>query len=379
MTSTQLRSEPYRLLFPLGIALAWAGVSPWLLLGVGATDEYRSIYHSLVQVQGFLASFIAGFLLTFVPRRTKTEPASWVEIAICMVCPVGVAVCAWLEEWAVSQMFWLVFAGTLFALAVRRFARSDAAPPATAAWIPASLLGSVVGSLLSAYGAVRPGGMWLHDVGRAMALQGFPAGLVLGAGAFLLPALTRGEPATATNKLVHVFAALVFFSSFFLEAWSLRAGFALRALVAAGVLVFAAGLHRPPAMPGAHRRLAWVAGWCVPLGFALIALLPQWKRILLHVTFLSGFGALTLAVSIHVAATHANRTPNAWLTRSLAALVALALGSRLLVELDRTRFSLWLAIGAASFLAATLAWTMTVAGALLTAPKPHGDGLPIRG
>src|SRR3954470_10490263 len=102
-----VRSEPFRLLFPLGVLLAWAGVSHWLFLAVGLTGEYRSIFHSLAQVEGFLACFAAGFLLTFIPRRTRTAAASTVEVALAMLLPICTVACAWLERWAVSQIFWM--------------------------------------------------------------------------------------------------------------------------------------------------------------------------------------------------------------------------------------------------------------------------------
>jgi hypothetical protein len=64
------RAEPYRILFPLGALLAWAGVLHWLLLATGATDEYRSTFHAIAQIQGLMTCFAVGFLFTFIPRRT---------------------------------------------------------------------------------------------------------------------------------------------------------------------------------------------------------------------------------------------------------------------------------------------------------------------
>jgi len=72
------RREPYRILFPLGVVLAWAGVLHWLLLALGIAGEYRSIFHSMAQIQGFIVCFAIGFLFTMIPRRTGTDaPAPW--------------------------------------------------------------------------------------------------------------------------------------------------------------------------------------------------------------------------------------------------------------------------------------------------------------
>jgi uncharacterized protein involved in response to NO len=64
------RREPYRLFFPLGVALAWFGIFHWLLHAVRVIPDYRPIFHAMTQVQGFLTCMAAGFLLTMIPRRT---------------------------------------------------------------------------------------------------------------------------------------------------------------------------------------------------------------------------------------------------------------------------------------------------------------------
>ena len=82
------RREPYRLLFPLGVVLAWTGVLHWLLLATGVIAEYRSIFHAFAQIEGFMTCFAVGFLFTLIPRRTSTaEPAAW-QMAVAMVAPV---------------------------------------------------------------------------------------------------------------------------------------------------------------------------------------------------------------------------------------------------------------------------------------------------
>jgi uncharacterized protein involved in response to NO len=75
------------LFFPLGIALAWAGVAHWYLLSIGAIENYRPIFHSMAQIQGFMTCFAAGFLLTMIPRRTGSDPPAGWQIAVCAVAP----------------------------------------------------------------------------------------------------------------------------------------------------------------------------------------------------------------------------------------------------------------------------------------------------
>ncbi len=101
-----LRTDPYRIMFPLGWLLAWAGVLHWLLFALGVIDDYRSIFHSMAQIQGFLTCFGIGFLFTFIPRRTGTGPVSWPELAFAVVAPIGTVVCAWFDRYALAQAFW---------------------------------------------------------------------------------------------------------------------------------------------------------------------------------------------------------------------------------------------------------------------------------
>ena len=381
------RREPWRLLFPCGAVAAWAGVLPWLLLALGVTEEYRSIGHALTQVQAFLACFVAGFLFTFVPRRTGCPPPRASELALVVVCAAGLAGSAWIERWAASQIFWLVWIAVVgrFVLAGATRLRDATALPASLSWVPLSLAAGAAGSVLTAYGAAQGvGGMWLHDVGRGMVLEGVTTGMVLGVGTFLLPVLLFGTPpatARAGSRILHAAAAVLFFGSFFAGAWEMRVGFAMRAAIAAVVLA-SAGIHRRAgAGRGAVPSVARIAVWCLPLGFALAAAFPAWRKAALHVGFIGGFGLLALAVSAHVAASHAGRPVRSARVLTMTVLLLASIPARALVDLDPERFSLWLGVGSAAFLAGTVAWLATVLPALRMSPSgdvPAAGPLPIR-
>ena len=120
------RREPYLVFFPLGIAMSWAGVGHWLLHAVGVLETYRPIFHAMAQIQCFMMSFAAGFLLTMIPRRTGSMPPSTWEVVVCAVAPVVTAVAAWNERWVLSQAAWLALAITLIQFAVRRFTSATA-------------------------------------------------------------------------------------------------------------------------------------------------------------------------------------------------------------------------------------------------------------
>ena len=91
---------------------------------------------------------------------------------------------------------------------------------------------------------------------------------------------------------------------------------------------------------------------------------------------------MTLSVSVHVVLSHGGRAdlldgvPR--LLVAVAALLALALACRLLVDLDPAHFNLWLGIAAASFLAATVCWARLVLRRPRTAQFPAPPLHPTR-
>jgi uncharacterized protein involved in response to NO len=371
------RREPYRVLFPLGVALAWVGVGKWFLLAAAGVGTFASAGHAITQVQGFLMCFAAGFLLTAIPRRTGSAPASAGLVAIAALAPTITTIAANLGAFAASQTAWLVLVVALIGFAVRRLRGGGGArrrPPNAFVWIPVSFLLGLVGSILMALRARGPEWMSLHDLGKDLLVQGLFLGLILGVGALVFPLITREEgppdgsasAADVRARGLHLLAALGLVSTFVVERWlSAPAGLALRAGVVVAVFLAAARLATPPQVPGLHRWVVWLGAWCVPAGLALAAALPPGMRFAaLHLTFIGGFAALALAVGIHVSLSHADdeatlaRRP--WQVALLALLLAAAVGLRLAMVLDPARLWLWLGASAAAFLLATLAWAAFV-------------------
>ncbi|MBI5070743.1 MAG: NnrS family protein [Deltaproteobacteria bacterium] len=375
------RQEPHRLLFPLGALLGLLAVLPFALRGAGGGS--LALFHSAAQLQGFLTCFALGFLFTFLPRRTGTDPpAGWVVLA-CAALAAGSAACAWFHAALASYLCWLALATLALAFTLRRMVgRARAGLPPAFAWLPVSLAAGLCGALLAALapllGSASAPGAWV--VGRGLLTQGLLAGLVVGVGGVLLPVITRGEVQAAGERggaqhraLGHLAAAVLFQASFALEPWAgEQAGFGLRAAVAAAALVLSAGIHRWPALPGLHRRLVWLGAWMVPAGFALGALSPRLHGAALHVLFVGGYAQLALALAVPVvlggsprAAALAGSPPA---LRATALLLAGAFAARVAAALDLTRVAAWLAVAGAAFAGALAAWTALVLPSLSGSP-----------
>ncbi|MBK8977279.1 MAG: NnrS family protein [Planctomycetes bacterium] len=369
--------RPYRLSFPVALALAWVGVAPWLLYGLGVTVAWPAIPHSIVMAQGFVGTAAAGFLLTMLPRRTASAPPSAGLAVACAVLPALTSFAA-LAGWpAASQLPWLAFLATLFRFSSRRLwtARAARRAPDAFIWIPLALLMALAGTVCFAlYGALHLDFRW-HRLAQLLSVQGLVFGLVIGVGSLALPLMTRGEgPPDAAQgrigpRLAHVACAIALVASFVIEAFVLpRAGQGLRGALLLGVLLGTARIHRRPTRPGLVRRLMHVAGWLLPLGLLAAAIDPSRANVFSHATYLAGAGLLVLAVAANVALGHgptpsrADAAPTAaWL---LGALCLAAFVARALAFVDGTHLREWLAIAASLFLAATLAWLWLCASSL---------------
>ncbi|MBK7857830.1 MAG: NnrS family protein [Archangiaceae bacterium] len=364
-----LVTQPYRLFFPLGVLLGWLGVGQWLLFSLQLGGSYRVAFHAMVQVQGFIGAFVAGFLFTFIPRRTMGRaPAAW-QLWLCAACPVGLTVFAWLERWALAQSCWLVELLVLAQFVVSR-ARANRNPrptPPTLVWIPLALAMGILGSVVAALPT-------LHAIGKSLVLEGVVTSLVMGIGAMLVPVITRAEAPPQQQGALgprwpQAVLAVAFVASFFSEG---RPAYGIRLAVALTVLVATARLWKPPTGPGVNRWLVWLAAWCLPLGYGLLTVDPSLRVAGLHVIFLGAFGLLALCVGHHVVAAHGGRPellgartgPMLWVGLSMAT----ALGARLAMSFDPARYLGWMTVAAVAFIAAGAAWLLASAPLLRGSP-----------
>ncbi len=390
LSAGRLRREPFVLLFPLGVALSWWGVGHWLLHALGLLADFRPRFHAIVQIQGFMTCLAAGFLLTMIPRRTGTAPASVAQVAVAAVGAVVVAAAAWSGAWRTAQAAWLVVVGELVLFILGRFARAEQRrPPNAFVWIPTALAMGMAGALLSIWSEGQAQLARWQMLGAHWLQQGMLIGLVLGVGSLALPLMTRGEgppdgAPTARDRLAraaHLAGAAVMAASFWLEVqYGLRWGLAVRALVVTAVYLFGIELWRPPTRPGWNARVIQAAAWSVPLGLVVTAIWPRLAVGGLHIAFVGGFGLLGLAVSSQVILGHGGYREllfgRPWPVAVLVGCVALATVARLAMAIDRGRYFVWMGLAAAAFLLATLAWAWFVVPGIVR-PRAAPDGRPV--
>src|SRR5215831_12184714 len=187
--------EPYRIFFPLGMLFGLCGVAIWPLYSFGVTATYSGRSHVLVQIFGFLYAFIAGFLLTAVPRFTGTEPPAMItQIALASVLTISV-VASELRAFALGSIAFVVAHAILLTLVARRFARRKQNPPATFVLIGLGLLAGAAGALLMSGVALDLISASWDLLGKRLLTEGMVMLLVLGVGGFLGPRLLGFAPA----------------------------------------------------------------------------------------------------------------------------------------------------------------------------------------
>lgn len=364
----KLAADPWRVFFPLGIVMLVVGVSHWLLLRLHWTSDAGSAFHAIAQVDGFLWCFVLGFLFTMLPRRTQSAPPSRSDLAIGLVVPLLAVGLARAGHFALSQSVWLVGCIAVLVFVVRRLRHGGRRAPVAFVWLAIAPIVGLLGALATGFGHALPAWFEGHRLGKLLVTQGMVIAWIVGAGAIAVPLLTRGEsPPDAPVDgeampalLAHGFAASLLVGSFLFEVYiSPSLGYATRAVLTMAMLLLVGGIHRPPSLPGWNRRQVFVAAWCVPIGYALAALIPTRPQIGLH-TALFGCAALALSVGLHVALSHSGKreaaASSAMSAAAVPSLLLLSLALRWSAEIAPQYWLTGVGLASAGFLLAVGAW-----------------------
>ncbi len=348
--ATRLAPDPYRVLFPLGILAALAGLLPWLVFAVAARGWWPESWplwwpgpaHAALLAQGFELAFICGFLLTAMPAFTHGPRCTPGELAV-VTTLVGTFILLRAFEVPYAAWAWLA---TLLAVGVivgRRVRLGAAAPPEeyllVATGIALGVAGGVV-QVLVAHGVL---GIVAERTGvRCVSLGMLPA-LVLGLGSLLVPTFARMENpldivgwARAGDRprrraFTLLIAALLVLS---VNAEFLGRGTLGGWLRAIAVLVSTQLAWKLWRLPGRRDRLSWsiwTAGWGLVVGFTAAAIWPLHRVEAWHVAFVGGYALLTLGIGTRVVVSHGGHANTE--ERALLSTPALgALGLALLVR-----------------------------------------------
>lgn len=372
--------EPFRLLFPLGALIGVAGVMMWPLFIWNVTATYPGQWHARVMIEGFVTSFVIGFLGTALPRMLEVPRVSIYETLGFAGAVIGIA---WLHITGLTargdQLFFITLATLIGLLMVRGLLfRRDVPPPGFVLvflGLSSALFGAGVHVVADAAPSILP--VWALPLGRLLLYQGYLVFPIMGIGAFLLPrffglpnrqsfpeslALPPGWLSRAG------FAALcggVVMGGFVVEVLGdARVGNALRAVGIMAYFFREVPFHRAGFGGGSLALGLRLALLSMPLAYVLMAIWPDHSFSLLHLLFISGFSLLTLIVASRVVLGHSGQAEKfrstLWSVLTLTALVALAMLTRVSADwMPAIRMSHY-AYAAVAWVTGVLVWAVFI-------------------
>jgi uncharacterized protein involved in response to NO len=301
-----LASEPYRLFFFSGAVWSIIGVALWPLYYAQQLGFYPSFVHARIMIEAFGAAFVVGFLGTAGPRMATAPKLAPLELFWLFALHQACGISHLTLHMAWGDMFFIALLGSLLLCLMIRVVkfRKEAPPPQLLLALTGLICGITGASLLlSSATLLDPQRLRLANL---LLYQGLLLPPVLGIGAFVFPRMLGGEfgdPKTAAQsrtKLMRALtAAVLLVGSFFLEAGGqIIAGYALRALIAAGYLLLE--VRWKTAQTGSLTTgLLWslILGW---LGLALAGFFYTQHVSVEHLLYIGGFGMLMLIVGSRV-------------------------------------------------------------------------------
>jgi uncharacterized protein involved in response to NO len=378
--------EPYRVLFPLGVLAGLAGVGAWPLHAfLGA--PWPGPLHRALMMQGFEHGFVLGFLLTAIPGLTRGERCRpierWLAVAL-----LGAGIAASFGGFVVAAQVAFALSLVLVAVAAaRRIARAPIAPPEEFVFIGLALVMGFAGAAWQAGEALGWPLPWgAARFGERLVSLGMVLSLVLGVGTLLVPVFAQirdplvipgiaGPHERPGRRALYAAVIAALAGAFALEAAGLgRLGMFVRALAATGMVGWVWKLWRRPGRSTVPAWSMWTAGWMVPVGLAFAAAWPVHALAGLHVTFIGGFGLLTIAIGTRVVIAH-GRFPISdeplTLDPQVASGLGIALALRVAAEFDPSRLTPWLGASGLAWFVAWALWTTRVSGRIL---RPNSAG-----
>jgi len=360
--------EPFRLFFPVGLTLGIVGVSLWPLYYAGLITMYPATAHSRLMIEGFMASFIIGFLGTAGPRITATRHFSRGELMTLLTLDLFSAGLHFGGAHRAGDILFIFCLGSFLFVIGKRFVQRKDSPPPNFALVALGLLNGMTGALLLAlfenevYSTP-------YRIGTSLLEQGFILLPILGVAPFLLARLLD---LPSTDELP--------------ESRTLPPGWIARAIFAAAI-----GLVIDLTLIAESFGVTAIAGWvrlatvlvyliarmprqgrtflgdCLRIGIATVvvgigveALWPQYRIGALHIVFVSGFSFIVLTVAIRVVFGHSG---NAHLFQKrlpffivVGALIFLAMLSRYVADLTPGTRTVHLIAAAITWLVAVLIW-----------------------
>ena len=212
-------TDPYRLFFLLGLIALIMGILLWSLFQFKLISFYPRFEHGDLMFMAALWCFIAGFMMTAIPKMTNTFSVKIIELIIALGLVFFQAVAIFTQLREASGVIYFLQILFLVNFVFRRIWVRKVVPFEGFYFIPFAFFSALVGSLFLAF-SYQINLVYLF-IGKAFVLN-----LILGIGSRLIPAISKTAQAlmpdvqTQKNKkLQYLIYALGLNFGFYTEAF----------------------------------------------------------------------------------------------------------------------------------------------------------------
>ena len=290
---------PYRFFFPLGVLSSIIGVGFWLFQDTGILSPVT--VHSRMMMGGFLWSFITGFLMTALPKMSKTKAANQFEVAGALLLVLIQIILSWQTDhllYFAASASLIVF---IIIFAVRRLLKMNNKLPVFFSHIGLGLAAALMGCYFYVSGQTSLG-LLFYFVAPVLLL-------VLGIGtrffSFLsgLPAEFEVSGHRVLRLLFHLSAVgiLIFL---YLAGIGINPAYLALALLSTFYIFMIWKIQRPASRLSTLKYAVRTVAVVIPLSFFLIWIQPVFIITWLHLLFVGCFALLTYSVATRVTLAH---------------------------------------------------------------------------
>ena len=351
--------DPFRYLFPFGCFAGIVGVFYWIFFYFKIVSMHPVSSHSRIMFFVFLWSYVAGFLMTAIPRMTGTNYASKFEVATAFLLASFAMVGAIVADFEKSIL--VLFLQNLFLIffIARRFKSKKKPPFSGFFFIPLAFFQVFLGGII--YLANKKfGHLWLF-IGEAFVIN-----LIIGIGSRLIPVLCRLPNALVptesdNHKSDFRFLTLAFLLnlSYWIQAfWSLEIGVLIRVIAVLFASIILMGLLKKPTTWSALGVALKAGILCLILGTVLT--LPSFEFGVAgkHFLYIAVFSLITIMISTRVVLAHSEQNLEYEInSRRIISIFVLILVSAILrVYVANDVFSPMILVASILFILAMLLW-----------------------
>ncbi len=327
------RTDPYRILFPIGYCFLTLGLGVWSVDLLGGFPHKETL-HALLLGNGFLYAFALGILLSESPRAVDAQPAQAGMIAFFCLCLAGMGVAGLSGHLKAAYAFHTASAIGLSVFLGNR-ARLDTG--ANHPGLRIAFAAALFSLAWTTFGWVSELIALPTILGRSAALAGLQGFALL----FCMLCFRWNRVSGSPSVLMRTGTAVALLSlSLFWEAMSLwaqdsnlwlRLAYVLRA---AWILLY---LRRPDGHESLfadlprYQSLIRFGSLFILAGPVLAAIFPDRSLLFNHISFLAGFGWIAVTAATAVIARRLDperRRSGAWMAGAAGLALGAAVGIR---------------------------------------------------